>query len=79
MSETPEVTKKVYKLTKEQQHKYYTKFYNEHKDEILTQKSICSLCGGSFTYYGKYNHLKSVKHRKAIGEYVSKPLKMPTI
>lgn len=44
--------------------KYYKKFYELHKNRIR-EKTICQFCGGSYDYFNKSQHMKSLKCIKA--------------
>ena len=39
---------------------YYKTFYAKHHDKVL-KKHTCEFCGGSFNYYTKTQHRKSLK------------------
>ena len=51
--------------TKYDQKKYYENFKIAHADNI-NKKTICTICGGSYSYFNKSCHLKSKKHNKKI-------------
>lgn len=42
---------------------YYKKFKETHD---INQKIPCDICGGSYSYYNKSNHLKCQKHKNAL-------------
>jgi hypothetical protein len=42
---------------------------DEFKDEHKGQKITCKYCGGSYTYYNKYQHNKSQKHALGVKWY----------
>ena len=43
------------------QSKYNKNFMEKNKD-IINQKKICDICCGSYSYYNKSKHMKSLKH-----------------
>lgn len=47
------------------QKKYNDKYYQKHKDEMLT-KITCPLCRGTYTKSGLSNHIKTKKHQNFV-------------
>ncbi len=48
---------------------YQKKYYQKNKDKLLVklkEKSICELCGGSYSYVSKNRHLNSEKHKRKL-------------
>jgi len=45
--------------------KYFKKFVNDNSEKI-SEKVKCLICGGSYDYFNKNNHLKTKKHKKIL-------------
>jgi hypothetical protein len=43
------------------QKKYNSKFMDKNREKIH-QKIVCDVCCGSYSYYNKSKHMKSIKH-----------------
>jgi hypothetical protein len=42
---------------------------NDFCEEVIIDKSkkiLCDICGGSYTYYTKNTHIKTIKHMKKL-------------
>jgi hypothetical protein len=47
---------------------YYKKFIEKHADKVK-EKIICPVCCGSYTYFNKSKHFKSLRHIKLLEKY----------
>lgn len=56
-------TSKKSKKEKYNQNTYNDNFMLKHKDK-LKERIECEICGGSYTYYNKSTHNKSIRHNK---------------
>lgn len=45
--------------------KYNDRFYEKNRAMINTSVD-CQICGGTYTYYGKSNHNKTIRHQKCL-------------
>jgi hypothetical protein len=57
----PIIEIKTKEKKKYDQSKYNKNFMEKNKDKI-NQKIICDTCCGSYSYYNKSKHMKSLKH-----------------
>lgn len=53
--------------TKYNYKKYNKTFYEKNKDKI-SEKIICNVCMGSYTYFNKSIHNKSVRHIRCLNK-----------
>lgn len=44
---------------------YYENFKNKNVDKIK-EKSVCEICGGSYTYFNKSSHMKTKRHLNCV-------------
>ncbi len=56
----------VNKSVKIYDQKQYNKTFIEKNELKIKEKHTCDICCGSYTYYNKSKHLKSVKHIKMV-------------
>jgi hypothetical protein len=54
--------KKIIVISNEEQNKIYYKTFKTKND--VNKMFVCENCGGHYTYYNKYKHLKTAKHLK---------------
>jgi hypothetical protein len=47
---------------------YHKKFIEKNADK-LKEKTICSVCCGSYTYFNKSKHIKSKRHINLLDKY----------
>ena len=48
---------------------YQKEYYQANKEKLLDrlkQKTICNICGGSYSYVSKNRHMESEKHKKKL-------------
>ncbi len=63
-SELLNIIRKVkYKMEKREE--YYRNFMEKNK-EMISEKHICEVCYGSYTYFHKSAHNKSKRHIRAL-------------
>lgn len=55
--------KTLKKSEKYNQNTYNANFMMKHKDKVK-ERIECEICGGSYTYYNKSTHNKSIRHNK---------------
>jgi hypothetical protein len=65
-TETEPVISSVVKK-KYDQSQYNKKFIEKNRDRI-NEKIICDVCCGSYSYYNKSKHMKSLKHVKLLNK-----------
>jgi hypothetical protein len=65
-TETEPVVSSVVKK-KYDQSQYNKKFIEKNRDRI-NEKIICDVCCGSYSYYNKSKHMKSLKHVKLLNK-----------
>jgi hypothetical protein len=62
-------------ITKEKkkydQSKYNKNFMEKNRDKI-NEKKICDICCGSYSYYNKSKHMKSLKHLNLLNKLNTK-------
>jgi hypothetical protein len=61
-TETDDPVVTVVKLKKKYDQSQYNKNFLEKNKDKINKKIICDICCGSYSYYNKSKHLKSVKH-----------------
>jgi hypothetical protein len=55
-------------MDKTEKKNYYETFKEKHTDKI-SEKHICSVCGGTFTYFNASKHKKTQRHLNALQIY----------
>ena len=54
------------KMGNEKQKTYNSSFYQKNIEKIK-QKVVCPECYGTYTYFNKSRHLKTARHKTAVG------------
>jgi len=52
---------------REKNKKYNINFKKKHSEEVR-KRVICKVCYGSYTYFNKSGHSKTLRHKRALGE-----------
>jgi hypothetical protein len=50
---------------REKNKKYNINFKNRHSEEVR-KRVICKVCYGSYTYFNKSGHSKTIRHKRAL-------------
>ena len=64
----PVIDESLEEKLKRQRRQWHLTFYAKKKEQLLEKSRICDICGNTYNYYNKRNHMITRFHKKAVAK-----------